>query len=76
MEVLVSISSTRQGALEALGRLASRQHALARAAAEGRSWRDLAAIAGLSGPDRFPRLAALLERPAMRELVAHYRRAA
>ena len=56
--------------------LKARQHGIARAAAAGASWHDLAALAGLSGPDAQGRVAALLERPAMVELVDAYRRTA
>lgn len=55
-----------------LAAMRERQHGAARMAAAGASERDIAAFLGMP----LHRARALLERPAMRELVAHYRRAA
>lgn len=74
--VLALNAERRKAAGGALEALAARHHAMARAAAAGASQRDLAALAGLTGPEALARVAALLARPAMVELVAHYRRAA
>ena len=52
-------------------------HALARARAQGGSWRDLAAVAGQASGRVWTQGAVerLTESPAFRELVAHYARA-
>ena len=55
-----------------LARLRERQHRAAQMAAEGASERDVAAYLGVS----LARARALLQRPAMRELIHHYRAAA
>lgn len=55
-----------------LAAIRERQHKAARLAAEGASLRDIAAAWGLP----LERARSALERPAMRELVASYRRAA
>lgn len=74
--VLVDNINAKQSPLEQararLAGLAERQHAAARAWAGGSSLHDVAALLGVSES----RAVALLSRPAMRELVAHYRPAA
>lgn len=65
------ISAALEAARARLAGLAERQHGAARAAAAGGSLRDVAALLGV--PEA--RAGALMARPAMRELVAHYRAA-
>jgi DNA-binding CsgD family transcriptional regulator len=68
----MAASGSQSAALIHLAALRERQHAAARMVAEGASDRDVAAFLGIP----LSRARALLQRPAMRELIAHYRPAA